>query len=66
MASLASVSLDEIATFQEQLFEVIETMTTLMSQMGPIYLGPKKKLVAKIKQLQQKVAQHEQTPMKSE
>ncbi|MCU1340335.1 MAG: hypothetical protein JWO19_5916 [Bryobacterales bacterium] len=61
-----AISLDEIVTFQEQLFEVIETMTTLMSQMGPIYLGPKKKLVAKIKELQQKVAQHEQTPLKSQ
>jgi hypothetical protein len=38
----------------EQLTEVIEDMTALMIRMRPIYLGPKQKLVAKIKELQQK------------
>jgi hypothetical protein len=52
-----AISLDEIATFREQLIEVIENMTTLMIRMEPIYMGPKRKLVAKIKELQQKVAQ---------
>jgi hypothetical protein len=55
-----SITLDEIVTFLEQLTEVIEAMTTLMKEMGPIYLGPKRKLVAKIKELQQKVAQQQQ------
>ena len=58
----AAISLDEIVSFQEELIDVIETMTALMSQMSPIYLGPKQKLVAKIKKLQQKVAQQEQAP----
>jgi hypothetical protein len=40
------------------------TMTALVIRMKPIYLGPKQKLVAKIKELQQKVAQHEQTLLK--
>jgi hypothetical protein len=31
----------------------------LMIRMKPIYLGPKQKLVAKIKELQQKVARQE-------
>jgi hypothetical protein len=60
-----AISLDEIVTFEEQLSEVIETLTELMSRMKPIYLGPKQKLVAKIKELQQKVAQQEQGPLKS-
>jgi hypothetical protein len=57
-----AIGLEEIATFRDLLIEVIEEMTTLMSRMGPIYLGPKRKLVAKVKELQQKVAQQEQTP----
>jgi hypothetical protein len=57
-----AISLDEIATFHEQLSEVITAMTTLMKEMGPIYLGPKRKLLAKIKELQQKVAQPQQAP----
>jgi hypothetical protein len=44
------------------LVEVIETLTALMIRMKPIYLGPKQKLVAKIKELQQKVAQQQQAP----
>jgi len=54
-----AISLDEIVTFGEQLIEVIETLTALMIRMKPIYLGPKQKLVAKIKELQQKVARQE-------
>jgi hypothetical protein len=57
-----AISLDEIVSFQEELIDVIETMTALMSDMGPIHLGPKQRLVAKIRELQQKVAQQEQTP----
>jgi hypothetical protein len=57
-----AINVDEIATFQEQLSEVIIAITTLMKEMGPIYLGPKRKLVAKIKELQQKVAQQQQAP----
>jgi len=55
----AAISLDEIVSFQEELINVIEKMTALMSEMGPIHLGPKRRLVAKIKELQQKVAQQE-------
>jgi hypothetical protein len=55
-------SLDEITTFKEQLVEVIETLTGLMIRMKPIYLGPKQKLVAKIKELEQKIAQQQQAP----
>jgi hypothetical protein len=58
----AAISLDEIVSFQEELIDVIETMTALMIRMKPIYLGPKQKLVAKIKELQQKVAQQQQAP----
>lgn len=58
----AAISLDEIVSFQEQLIDVIEKMTALMSEMGPIHLGPKRRLVAKIKELQQKVAQKQQAP----
>lgn len=58
-----AISLEEIVTFQEQLVEVIETLTALMIRMKPIYLGPKQKLVAKIKELQQKVAQQPQAPL---
>jgi hypothetical protein len=57
-----AISLDEIATFHEQLSEVITAMTTLMKEMAPIYLGPKRKLLAKIKELQKKVAQQQQAP----
>jgi hypothetical protein len=57
-----AINLHEIATFQDQLSEVIIAIATLMQEMGPIYLGPKRKLVAKIKELQQKVAQQQQTP----
>lgn len=53
----AAISFGEIVSFLGQLTDVIETITALMSGMGPIYLGPKRKLVAKIKELQQKVAQ---------
>jgi hypothetical protein len=60
----AAISLDEIVSFQEEWIDVIETMTALMSRISPIYLGPKQKLVAKIKELQQKVAQQQQTPLK--
>jgi hypothetical protein len=59
-----AISLGEIVTFAEQLIEVIEKMTALTGEMGPIYLGPKRRLVAKIKELQQKVAQQQQTPLK--
>jgi hypothetical protein len=59
-----AISLDEIATFREQLTNVIEKMTALMIEMGPIHLGPKRRLLAKIKELQQKVGQQEQTPLK--
>jgi hypothetical protein len=58
----AAISLDEIVSFQEEWIDVIETMTALMSRISPIYLGPKQKLVAKIKELQQKVAQQQQAP----
>lgn len=54
-----AISLDEIATFREQLIEVIENMTALMIRMEPVYMGPKRKLVAKIKELQHMVAQQE-------
>jgi hypothetical protein len=57
-----AISLEEIATFLEQLMGVIGSMSTLMLQMTPIYLGPKRRLVAKIRELQQKVAQQEQGP----
>jgi hypothetical protein len=56
-----AITLAEIVAFEEQLVEVIEMLTALMVRMKPIYLGPKQKLVAKIKDLQQKVAQ-QQTP----
>jgi len=55
-----AINLDEIVAFQEQLIDVIEMMTALMIRMKPIYLGPKQKLVAKIRELQQKVAQQAQ------
>lgn len=58
----AAISLDEIVSFQEELIDVVEAMTALTSRMSPIYLGPKQKLVAKIKELQQKVAQQQQAP----
>jgi hypothetical protein len=61
----AAISLDEIVSFQEELIDVIEMMTALMSRMSPIHLGPKQKLVAKIKELQQKVVQQEPSPLKS-
>jgi hypothetical protein len=61
-----AINLDEITTFLTQLYEVIEAMTALMFRMKPIYLGPKQRLVAKIKELQQKVAQQEQPPLKSQ
>lgn len=61
-----AISLDEIVTFLEQLLEVLEALTALLVRMKPIYLGPKQRLVAKIKELQQKVAQYEQTPSKSQ
>jgi hypothetical protein len=57
----AAISFGEIVSFLEQLVDVVETMTVLMKEMGPIHLGPKRRLVAKIKELQQKVAQQEQT-----
>ncbi len=57
-----AISFDEIVTFQEELIDVIETMTALTIRMKPIYLGPKQRLVAKIKELQQKVAQQQQAP----
>ncbi|TWI71277.1 hypothetical protein IQ16_02896 [Bradyrhizobium huanghuaihaiense] len=53
-----TISLDEIVTFLEQLHEVLEALTALLIRMKPIYLGPKQRLVAKIRELQQKVAQH--------
>ncbi|WP_271612858.1 hypothetical protein [Bradyrhizobium sp. CCBAU 21362] len=59
-----AVSLDEIVTFQEQLIDVIEMMTALLIRMKPIHLGPKQRLVAKIKELQQKAAQQQQTATK--
>lgn len=58
----AAISLDEIVSFREELIDVIETMTALMSRMSPIYLRPKRKLIAKIKELQQKVAEQQQAP----
>jgi hypothetical protein len=58
----AAISLDEIVSFQEELIDAIETMTALMGRMSPIYLGPKQRLVAKIKELQQKVAQQQRAP----
>jgi hypothetical protein len=58
----AAISFGEIVSFLEQLSDVLETMTALICVMGPIYLGPKRKLVAKIKELQQKVAQKQQAP----
>jgi hypothetical protein len=57
-----AISLDEIVSFQEELIDAIETMTALMGRMSPIYLGPKQRLVAKIKELQQKVAQQQRAP----
>ncbi len=61
-----AITLDEIATFQVQLAEALGTLTALMMRMKPIYLGPKQKLVAKIKELQKKAAQQEQMPLKSQ
>lgn len=52
-----AINLDEVTTFLAHLAEVNETLVELMIRMKPIYLGPKQKLVAKIKELQQKVAQ---------
>ena len=57
-----AISLDEIATFQEQLLEVVEKIGELMVRMEPIHMGPKRRLVAKIKELQQKAAQQEGAP----
>jgi hypothetical protein len=54
-----AISLDEITTFKKELVEVVETLTALMIRLKPIYLGPKQRLVAKIKELQQKVAQQQ-------
>jgi hypothetical protein len=61
-----AINLGEIATFLVQLSEVITAITALMEKIGPIYLGPKRKLVAKIKELQQKVTQQQPTPTNSQ
>lgn len=53
-----AISLDEIVSFQEELMDVIED-DRVDESMSPIHLGPKRRLVAKIKELQQKVAQQE-------
>jgi hypothetical protein len=53
----STISIEEIATFHEQLVEVIEQLGKLMERMGPIYLEPKRTRVAKIKELQQKAGQ---------
>lgn len=49
-----AIDLSDIVKFTEQLVDEIEKITELMTRMGPIYLGPKQRLVAKIKELQQK------------
>ena len=56
-----AISLEEMVAFSEQLTDVIETMGALINEIGPIYLGPKRRLVAKVKELQRKAAQHERT-----
>ena len=55
----AAISFDEIVSFLEQLNDVIERLTALRSGMSPIYLAPKRKLIAKIRELQQKVAKQQ-------
>jgi hypothetical protein len=52
-----SVDLEELTTFKEQLLDTIEEMGELMKLMGPIHLGPKRKLLAKIKALQEKAGE---------
>jgi hypothetical protein len=55
----AQIGLEEITTFKEQLVDVVEMINQLTVRMDPIYMEPKRRLVAKIKELQQKAAEQE-------
>jgi hypothetical protein len=51
-----AIGLDEIFTFQREVLAVVEKLTSLMHRIIPIYVGPKRRLVANIKELQRKAA----------
>lgn len=50
------IGLDEIFAFHEQVLDVVEKLTELMQRVSPILLGPKRRLVANIKEFQRKAA----------
>ena len=51
-----AIGLKEIITFQEEVLAAVEKLTNLMHRMDPIYMGPKRRLVANIKELQRRAA----------
>ena len=52
----APLRMEQLAKFLEELHWVGERMTSLLEQMGPIYLGPKRRLMEKFRELQQQVS----------
>jgi hypothetical protein len=54
MEKKKSIGLDEIATFYEGVTGVIEELTSLMQKVSPIFLGPKRRLVVNVRELQRK------------
>jgi hypothetical protein len=52
----APLQLEQLVDFVTELAPVSEKLTKLLEQMVPIYLDPRRKLVAKIRELQQEVS----------
>jgi DNA repair exonuclease SbcCD ATPase subunit len=50
------LQIEQLVEFLEELTPVAEKLTELMKQMSPIYLGPKKRLLEKVRNLQQQVS----------
>jgi hypothetical protein len=50
------IGLAEIISFQEEVLAVVEKLTKLMHRIVPIYMGPKRRLIANIKELKRKAA----------
>jgi hypothetical protein len=51
-----AIGIREIMDFQEEVIAVVEQLTDLVRRTDPIYVGPKRRLVANIKELQRKAA----------
>jgi hypothetical protein len=51
-----AIGVNEIITFQEEVLAVVEKLTDLMHRIDPIYLDPRRRLVANIKEFRRKAA----------